>query len=85
LNFKVYSRVVCLWPKPPSQAAERLAGLSLGEVRSRVRQICKEVLQFLGREKKWWLIPLLLTFLLLAALVFFTRGSAPLSPYMYSH
>jgi hypothetical protein len=50
-----------------------------------VRQLCKQVLQFLRQEKKWWLIPLLVTFLLLAALVLFTRGSAPLSPFMYSH
>jgi hypothetical protein len=49
-----------------------------------VRQIFKEALQFLRREKKWWLIPLLICFLILAALVLFTMGSAPLSPFMYS-
>jgi hypothetical protein len=38
----------------------------------------------LRQEKKWWLIPLVLAVLLLAALVFFTQGSAPLSPFMYS-
>jgi len=48
------------------------------------RQICKEALQFLRREKKWWLIPLLVVFLILAALVLFTQGSSPLSPFMYS-
>jgi Family of unknown function (DUF5989) len=49
-----------------------------------VRQICKEAFQFLRREKKWWLIPLVVTLIILTALVFFTMGSAPLSPFMYS-
>ena len=49
-----------------------------------VRQMCQEAWQFLRREKKWWLIPLLVTFVILAALVLFTMGSAPLSPFMYS-
>jgi hypothetical protein len=49
-----------------------------------MRQICKHVFVFLGREKKWWLIPLLISILILAALVFFTQGPAPLSPFMYS-
>jgi hypothetical protein len=49
-----------------------------------VRQMCKEVLRFLRQEKKWWLIPLLISFLILLALVLFTQGSAPLSPFMYS-
>jgi hypothetical protein len=64
--------------------SERLAASSAYAVYSLVRQICKEVLQFLRQEKKWWLVPLLVTFLLLAALVLFTRGSSPLSPFMYS-
>jgi hypothetical protein len=49
-----------------------------------VRQIFQDALQFLRREKKWWLIPLVVTFLLLTALVLFTMSSAPLSPFMYS-
>jgi hypothetical protein len=49
-----------------------------------VRQICKDAFEFLRREKKWWLIPLLVTVVLLTALVFFTMGPAPLSPFMYS-
>ena len=48
-----------------------------------VRQLCKEALQFLRREKKWWLLPLVVTFLILAALIHFTQGPAPLSPFMY--
>ena len=48
-----------------------------------MRQICKEVLRFLRQEKKWWLIPLLIALFVLAALVYFTRGPEPVSPYMY--
>jgi hypothetical protein len=49
-----------------------------------MRQICKDALLFLRREKKWWLIPLLISILILTALFFFTQGPAPLSPFMYS-
>jgi hypothetical protein len=44
----------------------------------------QEVLKFLRQEKKWWLIPLVVAFLILGALVLFTQGPAPLSPFMYS-
>jgi len=49
-----------------------------------VQPFFKSFLQFLGREKKWWLIPLALFALLVAALLWFTQGPAPLSPFMYS-
>jgi hypothetical protein len=49
-----------------------------------VRQFCKEALRFLRQEKKWWLIPFVVAFLILAALVLLTQGPAPLSPFMYS-
>jgi hypothetical protein len=49
-----------------------------------VRWSWKEALRFLRQEKKWWLIPLVVTVLILAALVFLTQGPAPLSPFMYS-
>jgi hypothetical protein len=52
--------------------------------KKQVRQICQEAFKFLRQEKKWWLIPLLVFLLILAALVFFTQGPAPLSPFMYS-
>jgi putative effector of murein hydrolase len=45
--------------------------------------IWKELLRFLRQEKKWWLIPLLVSFLILIALIIFTRGPAPVSPFMY--
>jgi hypothetical protein len=49
-----------------------------------VRQFSKEVWRFLRQEKKWWLIPLAIFFLLLAGLVYFTQGRDPISPFMYS-
>jgi hypothetical protein len=49
-----------------------------------MRQICKDALLFLRQEKKWWWIPLLIAILILTALVLFTQGPAPLSPFMYS-
>jgi hypothetical protein len=49
-----------------------------------VRLSWKEGLRFLREEKKWWLIPLVVSVLILAALIYFTQGPAPLSPYMYS-
>jgi hypothetical protein len=42
----------------------------------------KEFLQFLWQEKKWWLIPLVLVLLVLAALIIF-GSSAVLAPFMY--
>jgi hypothetical protein len=48
-----------------------------------MRRFCKEALLFLRQEKKWWLIPLLVSFLILAGLVLFTRSETPLSPFMY--
>jgi hypothetical protein len=49
-----------------------------------VRQFSKEVWRFLRQEKKWWLLPLAVFFLLLAGLVYFTQGRGPISPFMYS-
>ena len=49
-----------------------------------MRVSLKETLRFLRQEKKWWLIPLVVSVLILAALVYFTQGPAPLSPFMYS-
>jgi hypothetical protein len=44
----------------------------------------KEAFRFLRQEKKWWLIPVIVSALILAALVYFAQGPAPLSPFMYS-
>ena len=45
-------------------------------------RLFKECLSFAWREKKWWLIPLIVVLVLLAALILFSTGSA-LGPFMY--
>jgi hypothetical protein len=49
-----------------------------------MRRFLQEVWRFLREEKKWWLLPMVIFFLLVAGLVYFTQGRAPLSPFMYS-
>ena len=44
--------------------------------------VFREFLQFLRKEKKWWLVPLVLILLALGALILFTSGSI-LAPFMY--
>jgi hypothetical protein len=65
-------------------APKRLAGAGGSEYKELMPLNCKEALRFLRQEKKWWLIPLVVSVLILAALVYFTQGPAPLSPFMYS-
>ena len=45
-------------------------------------QLFKEFLAFLKQEKKWWLIPLGVMLLIIAALIVFSGGSV-LAPLMY--
>ena len=42
----------------------------------------KELFGFLRREKKWWLIPMVLVLVLLAFLIIFAQSSA-LAPFLY--
>jgi len=42
-----------------------------------------EFWQFLRVRKKWWLIPIIVSLLLLGALIVFAEGSA-LSPWLYT-
>jgi hypothetical protein len=42
-----------------------------------------EFWQFLKVRKKWWLIPIIVSLLLLGALIVFAQGS-PLSPFIYT-
>jgi hypothetical protein len=49
-----------------------------------MRRFLQEVWRFLLEEKKWWLVPMVIFFLLVAGLVYFTQSKAPLSPFMYS-
>nr|BDT28838.1 DUF5989 family protein [Bacteriovorax sp. HI3] len=43
----------------------------------------KDLFRFLGRHKKWWLLPILLFLILFGALVIYAQGSA-VAPFVYS-
>ncbi|MFA5144381.1 MAG: DUF5989 family protein [Candidatus Omnitrophota bacterium] len=45
--------------------------------------IFKELWLFLKARKKWWLAPIIIIFLLLGALMFFTQSST-LTPFIYT-
>jgi hypothetical protein len=45
--------------------------------------LAAEFLQFLMHRKKWWLIPLVMTLLLMGLVIIFTEGSA-LAPFIYA-
>ena len=42
----------------------------------------KELMGFLCREKKWWLIPMVAVLVLLALVIIFAQGSS-LAPFLY--
>lgn len=42
----------------------------------------KELFGFLRREKKWWLIPLVVVLVMLAGLIIFAQSSA-IAPFLY--
>jgi Family of unknown function (DUF5989) len=44
--------------------------------------LLKEFFQFLRREKRWWLLPLVVILLALGALLVISSGSV-LSPFLY--
>jgi len=44
--------------------------------------IAKEFLFFLKQEKKWWLIPLVVIFMLIGLFIIFAESSA-LAPFLY--
>ena len=45
--------------------------------------IVKEFWDFLRVRKKWWLTPIIVMFLLLGALIFFTQSST-VAPFIYT-
>ncbi len=45
--------------------------------------IVKEFWDFLKVRKKWWLAPIIIMFLLLGVLIFFSQGSA-VAPFIYT-
>jgi hypothetical protein len=46
------------------------------------QSLLKELIQFAMREKKWWLVPLLVILVLLGALIIFAQSSA-IAPFLY--
>jgi hypothetical protein len=42
----------------------------------------KELFSFLWKRKLWWLVPMLIIFLIVGALIIFV-GSSPLAPIVY--
>jgi hypothetical protein len=45
--------------------------------------IVQELWGFLRERKKWWLLPIIVTLLLLGLLIVFTEGSA-IAPFIYT-
>jgi hypothetical protein len=45
--------------------------------------ILKEIWEFIKYKKKYWLIPIIITLLLLGLLLFLTEGSA-IAPFIYT-
>ncbi len=45
--------------------------------------LLKEFFDFLKARKKWWLMPIMIVFILLGFLIFFSQGSA-LAPFIYT-
>jgi hypothetical protein len=46
-------------------------------------RIIREYFSFLKENKKWWLLPLVIVFLLFGLLIVLTKGSA-LAPFIYT-
>ena len=46
-------------------------------------ELLREIWGYLKERKKYWLLPILLTLLLLSGLLFLTQGSA-LAPFIYT-
>jgi len=43
----------------------------------------RELWQFLGARKKFWLLPIIITFVIFGALILLTEGSA-VAPFIYT-
>jgi hypothetical protein len=46
-------------------------------------KIIREYFSFLRENKKWWLMPIVITFVLLGLLIVLSKGSA-LAPFIYT-
>ena len=47
------------------------------------RRLCVDILFVAKRDKKWWVLPLILLLLILAALLAFVTLAGPLAPFIY--
>ncbi len=47
------------------------------------QSIFREFFLFIRKEKKWWLIPLVVILGALAAVVIFAESAGPLAPFIY--
>lgn len=54
----------------------------LEELRRRLRTV-GDLVRLLWRERLWWMIPMVLTLLLVGALLIFAQGSA-VAPFIYT-
>ena len=62
---------------------KRVVVLSASLVCMKVARMKPSAQNFLRHQKKWWLLPLVFTLLLLGALIVLTQGSA-LAPFIYA-
>ncbi len=46
-------------------------------------RLCADMLFVVKRDKKWWLLPLIMLLLVLAALLVFSATVGPLAPFIY--
>jgi hypothetical protein len=47
------------------------------------RGLCADVLYVIRRDKKWWLLPLILVLLAIAAILVLSALAGPLAPFIY--
>jgi hypothetical protein len=54
-----------------------------GEITMSKRRVLSEFLQFLRAEKKYWLVPIVIVFVLFGLLIVFSQSSA-VAPFIYT-
>lgn len=78
-NPVVFTFTTALWTITTKPAAETVSWLleaaETGKLHSLMWSVLKEFLRFCTREKKWWLIPLVVVLLLLGAILIFSASS----------
>ena len=64
------------------QLSQQRPGIQLFSFYTGEKGILGELLQFFWERKLWWLMPMILTLLLLGLLIVFTQGTA-VAPFIY--